>query len=1079
MNGLFLHTSNRLETLADALAHLLAEALPASPLEPQTVLVQSQGMQRWVSLQLADRLGVCMNCAFPFPRAFLAQALAGVVPAGEATFSAPELAWQIYDALPRLVGEPAFTPVRRYLADDDPVKRYQLAARLAGLFDQYLAYRPRLLVEWEGRLPAGGDALWQARLWREICAPTAGHFGTALEALARGEATLPPGGPVAIFGIAALPPGQVEVFFHLAATRPVHLFLLSPSSEYHGDDLTPRQRARRGLPPAAPEEAGNPLLTSLGRLHARFVETVLEVDERAGHRLIDTTEAYHEPAGRTLLERVQRDILHARRPLEPEPPQAGDASLGIHLCHSAMREVEVLYDQLLALLEADATLQPRDILVMTPEIEAYAPLIHAVFGAPEDPALRLPYSVADRHARSESRVTDTFLRLLELPDQRATAPEVMTLLESAPFCHRFGWEEAALPRLRQWVEAAGIRWGLDAAHRARMGLPEQPEGTWQYGIERLLLGFALPGENTRLFGGVLPLDDVEGSDAVLAGRLAEAVEALIHTVAELREPRPLGEWPAVLETVLARFFGAGEEAESEAVRALREQFASGGELAHAAEALAGPGEPVPFAAVREYVAGALAESEPGRNRFLAGGITFCALKPMRSIPARVIWLLGMNEGTFPRKARALPFDLMAQRPEPGDRSVRDDDRYLFLETLLSARERLGISAVGRSLRDNEPVPPSIVVSELIDALCPYFASRETAEAHLITEHRLAAFSPVYFEGGERTFSYSQANASAAAALAHPAEAAPFLPEPLPAREETGEPLPAERLARFLCGPAAFFLEHRLGVSLREREETLPEAEPLTPNALQRYTLLTEGVADHLRARPRSRPAAAYSARALLPPGALGEQYHEALHHEAERFETRLRPWLAEPLQPPCPLIAPAGPWRVEGVPGPIHGSRHLLFRAARIKAKDRLRAWVWHLLRCAAGAPGETVLAGADTTLLYPPLGNAEALLTELVALYHRGLCQPIPFFPESSALYAKATLYPSGRAAASPLDRARTLYQPIYTRQDAPPAEGEEPANALCFGIGDPFGAEFETAALAVWKLLLANETPAEGGPR
>ncbi len=1087
--GLVVHTGNQLETLADDLAALLATS-PPDPLRREVVVVQSQGMQRWVTLRLAERLGLCMQVVFPFPRAFLEESLHALLP-GEANAPAATIeamTWRLQTLLPAFLPQPAFEPLRHYLSDGDPLKAYQLAARIARLFDQYLTYRPAMLLEWENpALPLPqGDALWQALLWRTLHPEGIFHLGSALERLAAPETPNAPA-PLAeallervtLFGLSSLPPSQMALFFHLAASRPVHLFLLAPTPEYHGDDLTPRQRARRGLPPQTPE--GNPLLTSLGRLHAHFIEVLLEADERAGHRIIDEPEHFAPPPDDSLLHRLQREIYLARHPATlpevDEPPlPPDDPSVQLHLCHSPMREVEVLYDQLLALLDPAhgglPGLTPGDILVMAPDIELYAPLIHAVFGYPEDPTLRLPFSIADRHPRSDNPAIDFFLRLLELPRLRCTAPELFDLLQSEPMRHRFQFGEGDLDRIRLWVEASGIRWGVDADHREQLGLPAFEENSWRAGLERLLLGYAMPGGNRTMFEGILPLDEVDGSSAELLGRLLSALEALFTTLDALQTPRPPAEWPPILEAILERFLADPPPDQVEATRAVRQsvrQFAR--DTRGSADAFPEtPAPPIPCEVIHEHFSTLLGESE-SRGRFLSGGITFCALKPMRSIPARVIWLLGMNDGAFPRRPVTSRFDLIAQRWRPGDRSPRDDDRYIFLEALLAARDRLVLSCVGRSIRDHQPIPPSIVVSELLDYL-DQTGWLPDGTRDLVREHPLQAFHPRYFEPDGPLWSYSRANAFAATATLRPRAIAapPFAPQPL--EMPPAAHLPFDHLQRFLRLPAAWFLLQRLGLDLSERDPSLPESEPLEPDALQDYQLTQELLEAHLRDQPTP-SLAACRARALLPPGPLGERRLALLDQRARALQRRLRALLGTDPQPQAPFalhLALENGITLTGTLGPIDHGRLILFRPAKLKARDRLAAWVGHLVRSLLPAPLPTWLLGDDAAVSFevPEPEQARRWLNELTTLYQEG--EPLPFFPESSLAFATATLTPSARSRKTPLEAAAAKW--ITSSMGA--SEGDHPACRLCFGESDPISdPRFANLALQIYEPLLAHQQP------
>lgn len=1071
MNGLFLHTGNRLETLAAEWAAVTAEPL-ASPFSREVVLVQSLGMRRWLSLQLAGRTGVCMNAAFPFPRTFLDETLRALVPetADPVLFAPDTLTWKLHALLPALLHRPEFAPVRAYLGDGDGLKRYQLAARLAGLFDQYLVYRPDMLLGWErGGARAEGDAAWQAVLWRELARGGEIHFAAALERLREGRIAPQARWPerLSLFGITSLPPAQVEVFFALAARCPVHLFLLAPSCEYHGDDLTPKQRLRRGLE----KGGGHPLLTSLGKLNAEFTNVLLEADERAGHRIVDAPERFEEPPGGTLLHGLQGDILRARTrgggaEEEPLAIAPGDASLEIHACPSAQREVEALYDRLLGLLAEDRTLRPRDILVMTPEIERYAPLIHAVFGSPESPDLRIPYSIADRAPRSDSPAIQTFLALLESVGARCTAREGFALLQSPVFRARFGFDDGELARLREWIAQSGIRWGVDAAHRAKLGLPAVAETTWRGGIDRLLLGYAMPGDGRALFEGILPEENVEGSEAELLGRFAEAMEAVFASLELLEAPRPLGEWPHALRTVIDRFFDASgaEPAEFlDDVRALREAV----NRLETVAALAGPEQSADFAAVREHFTGMLGEAEQ-RGGFLKGGVTFCALKPMRSIPARVIWLLGMDDAVFPRRPQPPPFDLIQAHPLPGDRSARADDRYLFLEALLSARDALRISYVCRSLTGPETQPPSAVVSELLDCLdasCRFPGGAAAREA-LVFTHRLHAFARAYFEPGGKLWSFSEANRAAAAR--EPARAVPFLERPLDPPGPERRAVDLADLCAFVANPAAVFLRERLAIRLAERDETLEECEPLAPDALQRYQVAA-GLFSALAAGEAPPPAPALVARAELPPGAVGLQQYRSQEYAARALHGNIARLLGT-TRPDAPrlLEVRVGPFTLTGRLDNLYGGRLAAFRPAKLKPKDRLQAWCAHLAWCAACGetpPPPGVLAGSDGAVRFAP--QPPERLLDLLELFWSGLQAPLRFFPAASLAFAES----QGKSGKTPLERARETWRGNVRAA----GECEDPSFRLCFGGGeeggDPLDAAFEAASLAVYGPLLAAQ--------
>ncbi|HRY16112.1 MAG TPA: exodeoxyribonuclease V subunit gamma, partial [Candidatus Competibacteraceae bacterium] len=550
------HQGNRLETLTDRLAEYLRHPL-CSPLAREIIVTQSNGMARWLSLQLADRLGVCANIAFQFPATFLWEtsraALRWLPPTS--AFDRPVLNWRVMALLRDLEEGPCFAPVRAWLGNsDDDFRRHELACRIADCFDQYLVYRPDWILQWE----EGQEDHWQAELWRRLA-----HGGEAhrtrvqdqLRAVLRegrvDRCRLPE--RVAIVGVSALPPLYLDLLAELARYVEVHLFLLNPCREYWGDIRAERDLARLGEgtdPEAEYLTVGNPLLASFGKQGRDFIDLL------PGYPRVES-DHFVEPGSDRLLHCLQADILHLReRGSDEHPPislRLDDRSLQIHVCHGPMREVEVLHDQLLDLFATQRDLRPSDVMVMAPDIARYGPLIEAVFdAAPREQ--RIPFSVADQGLPIENPLVEIFFELLDLSGERFDAAQVLSLLEPPAVRRRFNLNEDDVERIRQWVRGVGIRWGIDAQAKDAWELPATTEHTWQAGLDRLLLGYALPGQNRDLYTSILPYDEIEGGEALALGGLQSFLEALFELHDWLRERRPSTDWIVLLRALLDRFF---------------------------------------------------------------------------------------------------------------------------------------------------------------------------------------------------------------------------------------------------------------------------------------------------------------------------------------------------------------------------------------------------------------------------------------------------------------------------------------------------------------------------------------------
>ncbi|MCJ8502503.1 exodeoxyribonuclease V subunit gamma [Desulfatitalea alkaliphila] len=1107
--GLNIITSNRLEVLVAGLAGILAtppQDPGAHPLQPEQVMVQSKGMQRWISMAVARINGICANVAFPFPNALLETLyarLVGPLPAAN-PFDARLLAFRILRLLPELLPQPAFDPLRRYLADDDrPLKRYQLARKIADVLDQYAVFRPDLLIAWEADGQGGASpeaqtadavaAKWQAVLWHRLATDHPGMHRSAMQqrliqtlndAPEGALEGLPP--RLAVFGISYLPPFHLAVLEALARHRPVVLFSMNPCRHYWSDILSDHQQIRRrtaagrststasGKPPKALQaedlhlDSGNRLLASLGQLGKPFFDFI---QQSTAHM----EEAFQDgPA--TLLGTLQQDILDlVDRGPAADDPAAGqrpviaenDRSLQIHSCHGPMREVEVLYDQLLDLLAADPTLEPRDILVMTPNIGLYAPYIHAVFGALRtsgDPA-RLPYTVTDQRLPAESATVETFLSLLDLKESRFEASRVMALLECPAVHQRFGLCNTDLVLVEKWMRAADIRWGWDRRDRRRHRLPAFRENTWRTGLDRLVLGYALDGAPNLLFADVLPLESIGAGEEQVLGGFVHFAETLRDTVVDLPARDTLAGWHRRMHQMIETFFHADamEEGELAGMLGAVAPLAQGAYCGEAAFA---------FEVVRQYIRDALGATTRGVG-FMAGGITFCAMLPMRSIPADAICLLGLNHDAFPRQEREPGFNLISLAPRRGDRSKRMDDRYLFLETLISARRTLYISYVGQDIQDNTPIPPSVVVDDLVEYVQEGFG---IPPEQLVTRHPLHAFSPAYFDGRDRKlFSYSEEN-RAAAEQTGVADGIPlFGDQPLSPPDEQWRHCSLDQLSRFFIHPVRYIMENRLGVHWPSADESLPDRERFDLDPLDRYQLHQQMLKAFQEGLSEEQVYTTARAAGQIPHGTVGRLRHRQQAGEVRQFMRLLEGFVPPDPHRAVPIALDLAPFTVHGILDHIHDSGRVVYRMGRIRPADLLHLHIRHVaMQAAADAalPPTSILIGRDEAWQWGPMPAAAALerLRHCLDLYWQGLQAPLPIYCETSYTYAYERIIKQ-----KPAKAALWAAQGKWQGSQRMSGESADPYLKRACHAANLFTPEFESSALALFEPILSGRSAAQ----
>ncbi|WP_449369589.1 exodeoxyribonuclease V subunit gamma [Thiomonas sp.] len=1077
--GLFVLQGNRLEWLRDAVLQWLARQPPA-PLEEEVILVQSNGAAEWLKMALAAQGGICAATRVELPARFLwrtyRQVLAAAAMPAQSPLDKPLLTWRLMRLLGDSLDAAVCAPLLRYLQDQDLMRRLQLAQRLADLYDQYQIYRSDWLDAWaqgqdvlidaRGQTAAlPGDQRWQSWLWRRVLdelseaerqfTRTQVHRALLHRLAALGEGSGEPRPPlprrVVLFGAAHLPAVMLDSLVALSRHAQVVIALPNPC-RYHWADIIEGRELLRDAPRRRPLRAqdlahigleamhvhAHPLLAAWGRQGRDFMRQLDAHDDRAAAMDapgLPRLDLFDEAPGRTLLEQVQaalRDLL----PLQEHPRNripASDRSVVFHIAHSAQREVEILHDQLLHLLAqqgGERPLRPRDIVVMTPDITPFAPAIRAVFGQyPPGDARHIPFDIADLPARATEPLLLALDGLLRLPQERMLACDMATLLDVPAIARRLGLQPQDRPRLKQWIAQAGVRWGLDADHRAHLGLAACGEqNTWRFGLRRMLLGYTGAGEDG--FADIVPCDEIGGLDAALVGPLADllgVLQAWWRTARESATPRL---WAQRCRELLDAISLPQDLRERETRALLDEALSAWIDRC----ATAGFDEPVPLEVLREGWLGGLDEAAAG-GRFLAGGVTFCTLMPLRSIPFEVVCLLGMNEGDYPRQSPRSDFDLLRQPGQyrPGDRARREDDRYLMLEALLSARRVLYVSWAGRSPRDNTEQPPSVLVAQLRDYLAAGWQGEEGGDllAQRTTVHPLQPFSRRYFEGIEGLFTYArewrQAHGGAAETTQGPLQF-----------DALTEPLTLQQLARFLKNPVKTFFRIRLGVEFDELEEQNDD-EVFSLDGLQRHGLLSLLIDDPQAAvREGIEAAVARRVRRLqgsgvLPMRALGSRVAQGLEQEAL---TLLRAWSelasAYPLAedklaltfahdgvsiddwldglrsqgnagPPQVSLTPSGGGSASRPWGRSYGRQQLRVQMSasrltdaqgQVRADRLIDAWVRQLAASACGHAVRGVLIGVDARVDLPPLdtGQARDDLHELLAAWREGMQAPAPF---------------------------------------------------------------------------------------
>ncbi|KAE9531149.1 exodeoxyribonuclease V subunit gamma [Ursidibacter arcticus] len=961
--------SDQLDLQKELLIRILQEDPNPNPFEPETILVQSLGMAQWLQIQISDKLGIAGNIHFPYPTSFLWQQYRLLFPElpKENIFERDAMIWRLMRLIPDYLEDPNFSPLKAYLNPFEQLKLFQLASKIADLFDQYLVYRPDWLIDWEkGNLESHFTQLkqqspfiskdeteiwqniqWQSLLWNalvndlkqdsdEIVFNTSHRaylqqrYFEKLENLTEIEKQKLPK-RIFIFGISSLPLTQINVLHKLSEHCQIHLFFTNPSQIFWADNqeekLLEKLVLKHKLSAQELENSiyqGNYLLNTWGKQGKEFLNLLVEKQHQEVNLFTPIVQE-----NSVLLTQIKQSILNFEN--KPELSIAeDDRSIQIHSCHSKMREIEVLHNQLLFMFEQNPELSPKDIIVMSADIDSYAPYINAVFSryAYQDPRF-IPFTLSDQKISYVNPIIASFLQLLSFKERKMTTEEVLDLFDVKAIRDKFNLSEEQFAIIKQWVISSGIRYGFN-----KDNLDWQNYNSWENGINRLLLGTSLKEQNNS-WQDVLAFNESYGLSAELVGSIAKFIENLTAWFSFIQYAQGIDDWKIQLTELINQFYADNNEY-AETILVLQQTIEKVVNYIETAKFT----EKLNIEVIAQLFERYLNQERSNLN-FLMGKVNFCTLLPMRAIPFKVVCLLGMNEGNFPRQQTLNSFDLMQYAPQKGDRARRDDDRYLFLEALLSAQNIFYISYIGRSLTDNSEKLPSVLVSQLLNFVQENIIPEQSYYKEIeISHHPMTVFSPKNVQDSHISYDKEWLENNKQST-----EAKFFITPITRDNVEVQTEIDIQHLIKYLQSPVKFFFNVHLGVNFERYEDEISDAENFSLSHLDKFILL-----DHLVKEDKENFEHFFTNERLK--GNLPVKYFETLSKEnlidnIEKIKEKIDGYLSQPsdiIEIDERFTLLGNNFRLVGNIKNKFNDEIVLWRVGKLRDKDIIQIWIYHLI---------------------------------------------------------------------------------------------------------------------------------------
>ncbi|MEX0823090.1 MAG: exodeoxyribonuclease V subunit gamma [Balneolaceae bacterium] len=987
-----IYKSHSLTKLSKRLSGTIRKMEKRDPFDPIPIIVPNQDTSRWLKLSLAEELGIIGNLRFILPSEWQYQQIRKLYSdlPNKLPSDLDSMKWAIAEILsdPSLRKELAL-PDYYISSQPDETKEQatvQLAGQLSSVFDQYLNYRPEMILKWQSGNVGSGNENWQGKLWNilndrwkakysnELGINKAELYKNTIQSISRGD--ILPEDWVSLFNPGLIPAPIVKMLELCGKTSKIDIYKILPANN----------------PDPCKTTEQNELVKAFGD-EMRGVSMLFELENST---VIPEYPELKQPEN--VLQAVRQSIIK-NKPVNPFPAERiAQEGIEIHSCHSSLREVETLHQFLIKQFETDPTLQPDDILVMTPDPDRYKQEIHAVFDTVEEGLPYIPYHIGYDRSAEDEELRLSFVRLLELPDSRFSFSSVLDLLSSGPVRLRFGLSESDLVQIKQWMEDNHVIWGLDADHRKDFDQPGESIHTWQSAMKRGWLGQLMGNPDQFFVNDELLYEGIRTTDQRLTwARFSAFLRQLNELRSISKKKRTVGEWSELISFRM-KLFLSDESLNSRSGIQLYDIIQNLTESV----AISGFRSEVSYTTYRNEIVSAI-EQYKASTAIFTRGVTFSSMVPVRSLPFKIVALIGLNESSFPRKPVHPDFDIMAQNPEPFERNRKNEDRNLFLESILSAGNIHYCSYTGQSPKDNETIPPSPIISEWIGILSEMTG---IPESEIVDNEALNGFSPNNFTLKN---SCSSVYYGVAAAMADQSVSISGFDISQPIQPDENDPIiDVDHLVMFFSNPLRFFLKKRFDVSLTEPKE---EKNEFDFNHLERHLLFQRVLGWILNDGLNEAVYNSVLQSGVLPSGWPGKRLFNELIGQAKTAKQELISKNVSPKSVNYEISIPLQNKRIEGSVKSYSNNEYLDINPSAKSGKVLLQSWLRHLLYCTAQNKKSSSLLlcqlkkDSPVWIRFKPIDQSDEILQILAGIYEDGIKEPLYLFPKTQAEYQEAII--------------------------------------------------------------------------
>jgi len=944
------YKSNSLNTLLLEAYKIIQEKPLNNIFEKEIFVYDSKILFQYLNIFIAEKIGISANIKLYHPNDFIWKLFEIISPKKKLknTFTHSMMIWKIM----KIIDDKKI--FENYNKKEAKLQKFKFSFLMANIFEQYIFYRPNWINEWETEKNTSiidQNDIWQIKLWIEIIKNSkkthqySYHFANLFynfQKLFEEKKIQKKHLPSRCFIISsfALNPSYIRIFQNISTYINIYFLYVTPFKKnifnfIQDNNIFLNQKKNK-------KPCDNSLIKLWGQYEKIYALYIIRSKEM---KIIN---CFKENNNRNLLNSIKNDLLKKNINKKKRFLISTDNSISINICFNKKNEIEILHKKLLIFFNKNSSIKPKDVVVTSFSIENYISSINSVF-ASENNKKQIPFFIANKFSKKTNIIISSFKKILNLANSRFHNEEILEFLDIPEIAKKFNLSEEEIKILYYWIEEANIRWAIDCKHKDYLSFPKNKQNTWLYGIEKLLLSYAM-NDTEKVWNNILSCSSINGSRTEIIEKLIIFIKTLKKWQKKLSRSQYLIHWHSLSKDLINDFFFCSQKIEK-SIKMIQKNWTeminnnlSSGYLKKVSINIL-----IKNFFYKYYF--------NNHQKFLPDVVNFCHPNAVCYIPFKIICIIGADHLSVPKINHLDKFNLLKKYPLIEDINIYQKYCYLFAQSISCAEQYFYISYVGYSIKDESKIYPSILIDQLLHYISSNFCfsgdcnlslqdNSKKIIKHLCKKYKIQYFykkkyaNPSTTENLQDVFKYTNRNINNKNIL----------------KRNSCTKINLKDLITFWKNPICYFFNVNLQIKVDIKKHAINTTEPFSVNQEDSFKIKNILLNKIINNQDTMELFKKYMLSGKLPYDFFGKIFWNQKLKEMTMIAKEVMKYRISKEEKKINLKIEK--YQIDGILSEIQTTGLLRWKPNTINFSDRITLWLEHLIYSLLGGCGESRIIG-------------------------------------------------------------------------------------------------------------------------